>query len=79
MQITLDYDETEVTECSEGNVALGIAIILKYEPSTPIAARHEQLWVGDYDFTYEKMTDEGKALMEKMGWFEDEDAWSSYT
>ena len=78
MIITLDYDETEITEYSDCNTAIGIAIILKYEPLTAIGARNEQLWIGDYDSTYEKMTDKEKALMEKMDWFEDEDSWTRF-
>lgn len=41
MKITLDYDETEITEYSERNTAIGIAIILKYEPLTAIRAEHD--------------------------------------
>jgi len=60
----------------------GMRIIRSYTgekkwKSHSFQAEHDQLWCCDYNA--EKMSQSDRELMNKMGWFEDEGAWSKFT
>lgn len=61
------------------DIANGMIIIAHYAKTgefddTSIRAGLDQIWCGEY--TGEKMTKTSLDELEKLGWFEDEDAWS---
>ena len=60
----------------------GIKIIKKYLNEHELnrhdfQAEHDQFWCGDY--SADKMTTEDREKMTRLGWFEDEGAWSLHT
>ncbi len=57
----------------------GLLIIAKYDPDTEFTTTHDQIFSGDYEKTYNQMTDDEKAKMEQLGWFESEESWSYST
>ena len=56
----------------------GLKIIQKYDPEAEINIGHDQIWVGDYETSYNKMTDVEKKFMEEDDWFEADDSWSHF-
>lgn len=57
----------------------GLLIIGQYDPHSDFYAAHEQIWFGDYQKTFEQMTDKEFERLKELGWFEDEDSWSVQT
>jgi succinate dehydrogenase flavin-adding protein (antitoxin of CptAB toxin-antitoxin module) len=41
-------------------------------------AEHDVFFAGHYESTVPQMTDEEKARMEDLGWFEDEESWATH-
>lgn len=41
-------------------------------------AAHGIIWAGDYKSTHDKMSDEEKARMQELGWFEDKESWAVF-
>lgn len=58
-----------------GRFAKGVAIIYAAQPDASIAAEHDQIWYG-YS---EETSEEDRAKLEALGWFESEDSWSFFT
>lgn len=58
------------------NELKGMNLIESCEIDASIAVGHDQLWFGNYK--PELMTKEQLDKMKKWGWFEDEDAWSTF-
>lgn len=75
MKITLKFDEKKKYP-GEG---IGIAIVLKYEPDASISCEHDEMWIGEYETTFNKMTNQEKDIMKKSGWSENEGSWHTYT
>lgn len=71
MNITLEFNENK----NRLDIGLGIAIILKYDPTTELSVVFDEMWIGDYRTTYAKMTELERAVMAKGNWDEDEDSW----
>ena len=63
-------------------ISKGIEIILQYEPEAVFAAEHDQVWCGEGGGkSVTDITDEGKVIMEELGWFIDSDlnCWSRFS
>lgn len=59
------------------DILAGFKILEKYiSPNDYIHAEHDQIWVAEYNLP---LTEEEKAQMEKLGFFEDNDSWSAFT
>lgn len=61
----------------------GLTIIEKYtehaqQYGDEFHAEHDQIWVGNYEETFSQMTDEEKARMDELSWFEDEEGWATF-
>lgn len=54
----------------------GMAIIVKYEPQAELAAEHDQIWFGEYQ--PDRLTDDERETMKKLGWFENQESWSRF-
>ena len=46
---------------------IGLALILN--PQAKILLDLERIWVGDYSYSYSKMTDEEKEIMKDTDWY----------
>jgi 23S rRNA A1618 N6-methylase RlmF len=58
---------TDVTGISKG-----LALIEQYESDAKFTAEHDQIWCGQGNGkSVIEITEEGKAIMESMGWFID--------
>jgi len=64
---------------SASAVHRGLEIIMKYEPDATTAAEHDEIFCGDYEKTFSKMTQEEKEEMESLGWMESQDSWRKFT
>ena len=56
------------------DLAKGIAIILRYQPNTVFDGHSGTLFCGEYK--PEQMTLDDVAMLEQLGWHEDEDSWA---
>ncbi len=56
----------------------GLQIINKYENDPQIAAEHDIFYCGDYDASYNKMSESEYKRMHILGWFAAEDSWAFY-
>ena len=62
----------KITEAMEA-----FSIIQQYsEPDDELSVGHDQIWFGKY--TGEKMNEGHKKTLDQLGWFDDEEAWSSF-
>ena len=67
---------TDVTGISKG-----LALIEQYEADAVFTAEHGQIWCGQGNGkSVTEITEEGKAILEGMGWFIDESVkcWSRF-
>lgn len=63
------------------NIAKAVGIIAEYEEDAVITAEHDQIWCGQGNGkSITEITDEGKEILEGLGWFIDENlgCWSLY-
>jgi hypothetical protein len=61
------------------NIIIGISIIRQYCNEKYLYAEHDVIYFGPYQETYDKMSEQEKALMESLGWHEESDSWAHYT
>lgn len=74
--------ETETDRSIKNCFARGMGILLAHcEPDEELYAsfRHDQILTGDFETLVKGMTELTVKRMAKMGWFEDEDAWSYFS
>lgn len=58
------------SELPEGaRIAKGMAIIAKYQLEAEFMADYDQIWFGDYQYTYDQMDDKERSLMNEYGWW----------
>ena len=60
-------------------ISKGLALIEQYEEDAVFTADHDQIWCGQGNGkSVTEITDEGRLILESMGWFIDEDlkCWS---
>lgn len=67
---------TELPELTK--FLLGIETICRYEENASISAIHGFIYVGNYDFTYQKMSESDRTAMKLWGWLESEESWGFY-
>jgi hypothetical protein len=63
------------------NIAKAVGIIAEYEEDAVFTAEHDQIWCGQGNGkSITEITDEGKEILEGLGWFIDENlgCWSLY-
>lgn len=54
------------------NISKGLIIIEQYEEDAVFTAEHDQIWCGQGNGkSVNEITEEGKQLMESLGWFVD--------
>jgi len=71
--------QTEMDYKAKSPLPRGLAVLLQYSDDIPCSCEHDQIWAGDFEATVEKMTKADVELMAKLGWWEDEEAWSHFT
>jgi hypothetical protein len=62
-------------------ISKGLVLIEQYEADAVFTAEHDQIWCGQGNGkSITEITDEGKEILEGMGWFIDEDlkCWSIF-
>jgi hypothetical protein len=62
-------------------ISKGLVLIEQYESDAVFTAEHDQIWCGQGNGkSITEITDEGKEILEGMGWFIDEDlkCWSRF-
>ena len=62
-------------------ISKGLVLIEQYEEDAVFTAEHDQIWCGQGNGkSVTEITEEGKAILEGMGWFIDEDlkCWSLF-
>lgn len=67
---------SEITDVSKG-----LTIIEQYEVDAVFTAEHDQIWCGQGNGkSVTEITEEGKAILEGLGWFIDENlrCWSRF-
>jgi len=71
---------TETDFTFKNRVLVGMMILSDYAEAGPEDPRfeHDQMWYVDFEETVEKMSESTVEMMAKLGWFEDEEAWSHY-
>lgn len=59
----------------------GLQIINKFMCSQDLvfAGTHDQIFVGDFEYTVQQMSEEEVKELASYGFFEDEDSWSFFT
>lgn len=67
---------------SPSDIMNGMGIIMRYVEGRGFhndifQAGHDQIWCSEYNG--DQMHDYELKMMEKMGWFEDEESWSHFT
>jgi hypothetical protein len=75
----INLKKTSMTNVS--NISKGLVLIEQYESDAILTAEHDQIWCGQGNGkSVTEITDEGKAIMEALGWFIDENlgCWSFY-
>lgn len=62
----------------KNRVLLGMSILATYAEPDVYEPRfeHDQMWYVAFDETVTQMSEGTVEMMAKLGWFEDEDAWS---
>lgn len=63
------------------NILQALQIISQYEEDAIFTAEHDQIWCGQGSGkSVSEITDEGKAILESLGWFIDKDlkCWSRF-
>lgn len=62
----------------KNRVLLGMTILASHAEPDVYEPRfeHDQMWYADFEDTVTKMSEGTVEMMAKLGWFEDEDAWS---
>lgn len=63
------------------DISKGLNIIEQYEEDAVFTCEHEQLWAGQGNGkSINEITEEGKLILEGLGWFIDESlgCWSRY-
>lgn len=63
------------------SISKGLVIIEQYEEDAVFTAEHDQIWAGQGNGkSVTEITEEGKLILESMGWFIDEDlkCWSQF-
>lgn len=53
-----------------------LEIITRHDSGASVYAEHDQIWVGDSDLP---LTPDERAVLDGLGWFEDEDSWTHFT
>lgn len=62
-------------------ISKGLALIEQYEEDAVFTADHDQIWCGQGNGkSVTHITEEGRLILESMGWFIDEDlkCWSRF-
>jgi hypothetical protein len=63
------------------NISKALQVIEQYEEDAVLTAEHDQIWAGQGNGkSVTEITDEGKLILEALGWFVDENlkCWSIY-
>lgn len=63
------------------NISRGLVIIEQYEEDAIVTAEHDQIWAGQGNGkSVTEITEEGKIILENLGWFIDMDlgCWSFF-
>jgi len=73
-------ESTQIDFAIKNQVLQGMVILsgLAEKPGEPIF-EHDQAWYTDFEETVTKMDEDTVTTLAKLGWFEDEDAWSHFS
>lgn len=71
-------EKTKTDYRAKNPVPRGLAILVHFSDDVPCRFEHDQMWAGDFEVAVEKMTEVAVEKMTKLGWFEDEEAWSHF-
>ena len=82
-QAARDILEDTKSRYDEKNLILkGMTLLAEVDPdldtNTEMAAEHDQIWVGDFDRSVARMTEEQVRQMGAWGWYCNMDSWSHF-
>jgi len=71
--------KTETDYEIKSRVPRGLMILMTFDSNIECRFEHDQMWACDFEETVTKMEEGDVEQMARLGWFEDEEAWSHFS
>jgi len=72
-------EKTEIDFELKSRIPRGLSVLMQFSDDIECSCEHDQIWCADFEATVAKMGEGAVEMMAKLGWFEDEEAWSHFT